>query len=296
MAEAAAPYRIKGKRVYRGFSQEALDRAYDCGESTPEAQRHRELMKRESARAREALDCRCDVPYGGTPAEILDIFPAPAPGAPVVVFFHGGYWRASSQADVDAYAATLVPAGAAYVSVNYALVPAVTIDEIVRQCRAALEWVWRNADGFNGDPGRIFPQGRSAGGHLAAMLLATDWAARGLPDDAIKGVTAVSGLFDLEPVRLSKVNAWARLDKDAAFRNSPIHHLPDTGCALLLAWGEDETEEFKRQSREFGVAWASRGYPLRTLELAGKDHFANMPDLLDPDSAFSRAVFEQLGL
>ena len=97
-------------------------------------------------------------------------------------------------------------------------------------------------------------------------------------------------------MRLSSVNAWARLDKEAAYRNSPIHHIPSAGCPLLLAWGGDETEEFKRQSRDFGTAWAARGYPVQSLELAGKHHFATMPDLLDPQSVLSRAVLDQMGL
>jgi len=296
MGRATAPYRVKGKRVYRGFSQDELDRQYDARGTAPDGQRYRDLLKSESARVRDTLDCRLDVPYGDTPEQILDIFPARAPGAPVVYFIHGGYWRSSSQKDLDLFAATFVPAGATYVSVNYALAPAATIDEIVSQCRAGLEWVWHNAEDFNGDPGRIFVNGRSAGGHLAGMMLATDWAARGLPRDVIRGATAVSGMYDLEPVRLSSVNQWARLDKEAAWRNSPIHHIPPVGCPLLLAWGGAETDEFKRQSRDFGVAWASRGYPVRTLELAGKHHFATMPDLLDPDSDLGRAVLEQMGL
>jgi len=296
MAKAAASYRVKGKRVYRGFSQDELNRQYDARGTAPDGQRYRDLLKTESARVRAELGCRLDVPYGDTPAEILDVFPATAPGSPVVFFIHGGYWRSSSQSDLDLFAATFVSKGAAYVSVNYALAPGASIDEIVGQCRAGLEWAWRNAAGFNGDPSRIYVNGRSAGGHLVGMMLATDWAARGLPADTIKGATAVSGLFDLEPVRLSSVNDWARLDKDAAYRNSPIHHIPPVGCPLLLAWGGDETEEFKRQSQDYGVAWAARGYPLRRLELAGKHHFATMPDLLDPTSELTRAVLDQMRL
>ncbi len=296
MAGTAASYRVKGKRVYRGFSQAELNREYDARGTATDGQHYRDLLKSESARVRGEFDCRLDVPYGDTPEEILDIFPARAPASPVVYFIHGGYWRSSSQADLDLFAATFVPAGAAYVSVNYALAPGATIDEIVRQCRAGLEWVWRNAAGFNGDPDRIHVNGRSAGGHLAGMMLATDWASRGMPDDVIKGATAVSGLFDLEPVRLSNVNDWARLDKEAAFRNSPVHHIPPVACPLVLAWGEHDTGEFKRQSRDYGVAWAARGYPVESMELAGKHHFATMPDQLDPASGLSRAVLAQMGL
>lgn len=297
MTDTGAPYRVKGKRVYRNFSQAELDRQYDARGTAPDGQFYRDFLTRESARVRAAFECRLDVPYGSGEAEILDVFPATAAGAPVVYFIHGGYWRSSSQRDLDLYAATFIPAGAAYVSVNYALAPAASIDEIVRQCRAGLAWTCRNAADFNGDPDRIYVNGRSAGGHLAGMMLADGWrAAYGLPDDLVKGATAVSGLFDLEPVRLSSVNEWARLDRDSAWRNSPVHHIPGTGCKLLLAWGSEETEEFKRQSDLYAVAWRARGYPCRTMELAGKHHFASMPDLMDPTSPLTRAVFEQMGL
>ncbi|MEK9692692.1 MAG: hypothetical protein VW235_07130, partial [Rhodospirillaceae bacterium] len=89
---------------------------------------------------------------------------------------------------------------------------------------------------------------------------------------------------------------WAKMDKEAAYRNSPVHHLPEIQCPLLLAWGGDESSEFKRQSDLMAVAWRSRGWSCETLELAGKHHFATMPDILDTDSELSKAVFRQMGL
>jgi arylformamidase len=297
MAKLAAPWRVKGKRVYRDFSQGELDHQYDARGTATDGQKFRDFLSRESARAREELDCRLDMPYGAGADEVLDVFPAADPGSPIVYFIHGGYWRSSSQRDLDLFASTFVPAGCAYVSVNYSLAPHASIDEIVRQCRAGLRWTYENANDFGGDPDRIHVIGRSAGGHLAGMMLATDWQGDwGLPADVITGATAVSGLFDLEPVRLSNVNEWAQLDKDAAYRNSPVHHLPASGCPLILTWGEAETDEFKRQSDLYRVAWASRGYPCTAFELPGKHHYASMPDLMDRDSAMTRAVFAQIGL
>jgi len=297
MRTPAAPHRIVGKKIYRGFSQAELDREYDARGAAPDGQKFRDLLKRESERARAALDCRLDVPYGPGKAEILDIFPAREAGAPLVFFIHGGYWRSSSQRDLDLFATTFVPAGAAYVSVNYALAPEASIDGIVRQCRSALAWCWKHAGDFNADPDRIYVNGRSAGGHLVGMMLAAGWREQaGLPPDLIKGATAVSGLFDLEPVRLSSVNDWARLDKESAWRNSPVHHPPARGCPLILAWGGEETAEFKRQSDLYSLAWRSRGFPCTTLELPGRHHFATMPDLLDTASPLARAVLDQMGL
>ncbi len=290
-------YRIRGKRVYRQYSQAELDQQYDARASASDGQRFRDFLTSKSVKAVAELSCQLDVPYGPTSDEVLDIFPAEKPDSPIVYFIHGGFWRSSSQRDLDLFALTFVPRGCAYVSVNYSLAPKATIDEIVYQCRSGLAWVFNNATSFNGDPDKIYVNGRSAGGHLTGMMLATDWETEfNVPTNVIKGATAVSGLFDLEPVRLSSVNDWAKMDKEAAYRNSPVHHLPKKQCPLLLAWGGDESSEFKRQSDLMAVAWRSRGWPCETLELKGKHHFATMPDLLDAESTLTKAVFRQMGL
>lgn len=297
MADAFPAHRIKGKRIYRDFTQQELDVQYDARGTAPDGDKYRNFIKDKSARVRDDLPCRMNVSYGPTDAEVVNVFPAIKPGSPIVYFIHGGYWRSSSQNDVDLYAAALVPAGCAYVTVNYLLAPEASIDEIVRQCRAGLAWTHNNADSFNGDPNRVYVIGRSAGGHLAGMMLADGWREEaGLPDDLIKGATVLSGLFDLEPVRLSNVNDWARMDKEGAYRNSPVHHLPKMGCPLIVAWGENETDEFKRQSDLYRVAWQSRGWPCETMEFPGKHHFASMPDLMYPDEPCTKAVLAQIGL
>ena len=177
---------------------------------------------------REALVCTLDVRYGAGPNMTADLFPAPAAGAPIQVFIHGGYWRAMDK-DVHSFPAEgFVAAGGAAVSLNYALAPAVTLDTIVEQCRTAIEWLADNAGRLNGDPDRIFVSGHSAGGHLTAMMLCTDWAARGRPAGLVKGGTAISGIFDLAPLRETSINDDVRLDAESAARNSPIHHLPQT--------------------------------------------------------------------
>lgn len=295
--KTAESYRITGKRIYREFSQQELNVQYDARGTAPDGDKFRNMLSEESERARQELECWLDVPFGPHVDEIIDVFPAEKPGSPIVFFIHGGYWRSSSQRDLDLFALTFVPAGCAYVSVNYTLAPHATIDEIVRQCRAGLAWTFDNAESFNGDPDRIYVNGRSAGGHLTGMMLSTDWeGVWGRPANIIKGATAVSGMFDLEPVRLSSVNDWAKMSKEDALRNSPVHHLPSVGCPLILAWGGAETDEFKRQSDLYAMAWRSRGWPVETMELAGKHHFATMPDLLDRDADLTKAVFRQIGI
>jgi arylformamidase len=288
---------FKSKCVYRDYTQDELNVQYSARGTAPDGDVYRDFISENSARVREEMDCRSDVPYGPTPEEVINVFPAEKPGSPIVYFIHGGYWRSSSQKDVDLYAEALVPAGCAYVTVNYLLAPEATIDEVVRQCRAGLAWAYNNAASFNGDPNNVHVVGRSAGGHLTGMMLADGWREEfGLPDDLIKSACALSGLFDLEPVRLSNVNEWAKLDKEAADRNSPVHHMPKIPCPIIIAWGENETDEFKRQSDLYRIAWQSRGWPCQTMEFAGKHHFASMPDLMYPDEECTKALLAQIGI
>src|SRR5207245_9760578 len=183
-----------------------------------------ERYARESAKARAELSCRLDVAYGASPGETLDVFPAPgSTPAPVHVFIHGGYWHRLDKADFSFVARGLLPAGATVVVINYALIPTVQMAELVSQCRASIAWVHRHAASFGGDPTRIFVSGHSAGGHLVAMAMSTDWKAfGGLPADVIKAGCGIGGLYDLEPIRLCYLNAVLTLTPEDARRHSPV--------------------------------------------------------------------------
>src|SRR5690606_28896529 len=203
------------KIVYRSFDQEQLNREYSPGDTVPSIDPYIAEWRAARERARRDLSALCNVPFGEHPDELLDIFPARTRNAPVHAFLHGGYWRALSKDEASFYAEEIVGAGAAFVAINYSLAPDATLDAIVDQCRRALVWVYRNSNKMNGDPNRIFVAGHSAGAHLAAMLATTDWhGGFGLPADLVRGVVAVSGVYDLEPIRLSHVNEWLRLDQD----------------------------------------------------------------------------------
>ena len=235
--------------------------------------------------------------YGDGPGMTADLFPAPARGAPIQVFIHGGYWRAMDKAVHSFPAEGIVAAGGAAASLNYALAPAVTLETIVEQCRAAVEWIADNADRLGGDASRIFVSGHSAGGHLTAMMLCTDWAARGRPADLVKGGTAISGIFDLAPLMETSINDDIRLDAAAAARNSPIHHLPAAGGApLIAAVGAAETAAFIAQNRAFADAWRARGYDATVIETGGLNHYTVVTEMGRPGSALTAAVLAQMGL
>jgi arylformamidase len=188
-------------------------------------------------------------------------------------------------------ARALVPAGIATVVINYALMPEVTLAELVRQCRASIAWVFRNAGSFGGDPGRITISGHSAGGHLVAMLMATDWAAfAGLPADVVKAGAGISGLYDLEPVRLCYLNDVLALTPDDARAHSPIHLTPKHAVPLLLPLGALEGPEYHRQTDEMAAAWRRHGGRSDVLDLPGHDHFSIVWELSERDAPLARAL------
>lgn len=276
-------------KLYRDFTtQEEIDAQYNPTAAVPEAPAIIEGWTARSARARTAPGVRLGEKYGPTREEYLDIFPA-GPAAPVHLFVHGGYWRRFSAREHSFVAPVLNAAGIAVVVVNYALCPVVTIDEIVRQVRAAIAWTHANAASFGGDPKRLSVSGHSAGGHLTAMALSTDWPGYyDLPADLVRAGVAISGLFDLAPFPFSYLQPALQLDWAQVHRNSPIRHVPADGPPLVVAVGGAESAEFRRQSRDYAAARPGSRY----VELPGKNHFTVLEELERPESALFHAVLE----
>ncbi len=290
--------------LYRDFAtQEELDAQYDLRTIFPDAASWYEgFCERESERVREDLDHRLDVPFGPTRAEHSDVYPAAGGGrgAPVLIYVHGGFWVLRTSKEFGFVARGPVSKGVATVVTNYALCPYVTIDEIVRQTRGVVAWAYRNAESFGGDPENIHVAGHSAGGHLVAMLQTTDWRGDyGLPADVIKSATAISGLFDLAPFPYTFLQPKVQLTWDQVQRNSPILHVPDPQSGappLLVAYGEDETDEFKRQSEEFFAAWRAKGLDGELLVLSSKNHYDVIDGFLDAKSPLCSAILGRVGL
>ena len=284
--------------LYRSFRTQAeIDAQYDVESSVPDFGRCVDFFLSNSARVRAALEPRLDVPFGPTIAETLDIYPAARADAPIHMFIHGGYWHSLSSREFSFVAEGLIAAGVTVVINNYALCPEVTITEIVRQNRAALAWLYRNAATFGGNRSRLHVSGHSAGGHLTAMLLATDWRRDfGLPADIVKGGTAISGLFDLEPFVHSWLQPTLRLTPEEIDRMSPIRHIPDRASPLIVTFGGDESAEFRRQSESFLAAWTAKGLDGRHLDLPGRNHFTVLEDYMDPDSPLCRSILRQMGI
>lgn len=278
--------------IYRDLSQEALDAQYNIRAQIPD---HPEISKRwvsDSARVRAALGPRAliDIPFAAEPLQKLDLFLTDKPGAPLLVFIHGGYWRAQDKSEFSYVAEAYVARGINVAVVNYRLAPRVTMDEIVSDVRAAIAHLYNHAAEHGCDANRIFVSGSSAGGHLTAMALSTDWQKLGLPADAVKGGCALSGLYDLEPIRLCYLNKEIGLDQATALRNSPILHLPASAPPLILSVGGIESAEFHRQQTDFADAWRGAGLACTHVDQDGGHHFDMIDRLSDPRTELWRAL------
>jgi len=278
-------------------SPEWYDAQYNNRARIPE---HLEILREwadRSAETRAGLPCALDLAYGSDPSERLDVFAPRARGAPVLVYLHGGYWRALDKRDQSFVAPPLVSAGAMVVLPNYALCPAVGIEQIVLQLVQALAWVWRHAADHGGDPARIVVAGHSAGGHLAAMLLACDWpaVAPDLPADLVKGALAISGVFELEPLRHAPFLAPdLHLDAASALRLSPAA-MPAPRGRLVAVVGGDESEEFLRQNALIASAWGPDAVPV-CEPVPGRHHMNVLHELAEPASRTHRLALQLLGL
>ena len=274
------------RKLYRDFENQAqIDAQYNPSLALAPTDQPMQHFTAQANRARSELRCVLDVPYGPTVEETLDIFPADVPNAPVFVFIHGGYWRALSSKDFSGVALGLHALGITTVVVNYALCPFVTIDEITRQCRGSVAWVLRNIAQHGGDPARVAIGGHSAGGHLTAMCLQTEWARDyGLPQDPLAGAIAFSGLFDLEPLRYSYLQPMIQLDDGMVRRNSPASTVRPCKTPLWITWGGFESTEFARQSATYHDAWQAVGNTSTLQENVGTNHFTVIHGLEDATS------------
>jgi arylformamidase len=275
---------------------EFLDREYNPRSTAANVPALFEQWRSRAEAARAASPrLRADARFGDAPAATLDYFPAAAIGAPLLVFIHGGYWRMMDKADFSWVAPPLNAAGCAVAIPNYSLAPAATIETMVAEMRAALAWLWRNSALLGHDRDRIVIAGHSAGGHLTAMMLATDWASNrsGLPPRLLKGGIAISGLFDLHPmVRTPFLMADLKLDAPRAAALSPVLLQPAIDAPLVTAVGGDESSEFKRQTRLIHEHWPRHAG--RDVPLPGRNHFSACDALAEPGHSLFETALELL--
>ncbi len=266
------------------LSADFVEREYNLRAAFPDHPQWFARWAVESAAARSRLESKLDVRYGSGPKQTMDLFPVPnARGT--LAFIHGGYWRALDKSDHSFVAPPMVARDIAVAVINYDLCPQVDIARIVDECREAILWLRREGPGY-GLKGPLVVSGHSAGGHLTAMLVATDWRARGLPADAIHAAVAVSGVFDLEPLVQVSFNADLGLDAAHAYLVSPVHLLPRVAIPVVVAAGAEETSEFIRQSWLLWECWPDCHPPRMRgpLLVPARHHFGVISDLGDSSS------------
>lgn len=286
--------------VYRDFDAETLEYEYSPRAFTPDAAEQSAKGTAMSAAFRDrARNAHLNIAFGPSAEETLDLFlPDNPAGAPVEVYIHGGYWRARHKDDYSYMAEPVVEAGGICAVVNYALCPDVTLDEIVRQCRAATAWTYRNIANYGGNPNRLHVAGHSAGGHLCAMVAATDWPAfdPNIPDIVLKSACALSGIYDLTPIRLVSVQDAVQLSEEDATRNSPVELPSPNGFPMAVAVGTKESNEFRRQSQIYAEYLEANGVDVTFFEMPGKTHSSMLTESLEPGNRVSATRLQLMGL
>jgi arylformamidase len=282
--------------VFLHYTQRELDRNFDQRGWVSNALEVIQRYAERSARTRARLEHRANVLYGSAPDEVLDIFPAAPSAGHVQVFVHGGAWKNFTKDDYSFPADAFVPAGVHTVVVNFTNLPSIRLPEMVDQVRRSLEWIYRNARSFGGDPDKLYLSAQSSGAHLSASALQTDWACRGLPADFVKAATLISGPYYLEPVVLSARSAYVKLDPDEVLAFSPGLHARRMPCPVMLGYAEHDTDEFQRQTKAFASALSEAGKLTRLTRYEGLNHFELMECFGDPGHALVRDILGKMGM
>jgi arylformamidase len=272
-------------------SADFIERGYNNRAAFPDHPQWFARWAAESEAVRRRLGGHLDLRYGSSPRQTLDVFAAAKPRA-ALLFIHGGYWRALDKALHSFVAGPLVDRGVSVAVMNYDLCPAVSVPHIVEECRDAVVWLAGHGAAYGMPLDRLVVAGHSAGGHLVAMLFATDWHRYGLSPDLIVGGAAISGVFDLEPLVQVSFNTDLRLDATTARAMSPVHMMPKSAAPLLLAAGAQETSEFIRQTQILWDGWPTNRPPkvAGPMLIPERNHFSVLSELEDPESDLFRGI------
>jgi arylformamidase len=227
-----------------------------------------------------------DIRFGPSERQYIDLFKAKDDDAPLALFIHGGYWRAMSPKEHSHLARGLTANGVTVGVAGYDLTPQVSIAEIIEEMRQAVLFLWKRFGT------RIMVYGHSAGGHLTACMMATDWTKYGAPADLIPAGYAISGVFDLAGLINTDMNADFKLDEDSARASSPLFWPAPKGAVLDIVVGGDELPEFIRLSHVMADTWGAAGVKTRYEAVPGAHHFNVVAPLADPFSAMTSRVVE----
>jgi len=246
-----------------------------------------------------------NIRYGSKDDEVLDLF-LPFETVKTVqtkqklhVYIHGGYWQELSKNESCFAATNFQQQGYHFAVINYSLAPDATLTEIVEQNRQALVWLYQHAEVYGYDKNEIYLSGSSAGAHLAMMMALTDWKKYlNVKINIIKGICAVSGIYDLTPIALTTINEPLQLTKKEITENSPsLLELDKEGlkdCQVIIAYGDNETSEFKRQSTAMVNQLTALGLDITFSQISSRNHFDVIVDLAFSKSWLSQKIIKQM--
>jgi len=272
---------VEDKAIWRGMGRAALDAAYDNSRHVADSAARLAAWSARSAALRARMPELLDRPYGPRERNRIDIFRCGAQGAPLLVFIHGGYWQRNAREVFSVMAEGPLAHGFDVALPGYTLAPEASLSQIVAEIRTAIGWLRWEGPGLGVATGRLVVSGWSAGGHLAATAMAFPQVDAGL---------AISGVFDLEPVRLGVLNDKLGLSAEDAAALSPLHHLPPASGPLIVAYGTAELPELQRQSRDYFAAWSGTGLPGTVLPVEEANHFTILDELADQDGRLALAL------
>jgi arylformamidase len=295
--------------MYKKFDQVTLEREYSpsscIDDITLYIDQYIEQSKAATALAAKNNSLLNDLKYGACPDEVLDLYlPTQGNTKKLQVYIHGGYWQELTKAESSFAANNFQQHGCYFAVLNYSLAPNASLTEIVDQNRRALAWLYASAEKYGFDANEIYLSGSSAGAHLAMMMLNTHWSTF-LPDNhldkeaeigLIKGICAVSGIYDLRPIPFTSINDALQLGAGEAELNSPLLLEVGQQCPVIFAFGDNETDEFKRQTRLMVEKLVQLEVATQQKEITGRNHFDVVLDLANPNSWLSRQVFQQMGI
>ena len=275
-----------GALDWRQLSQEERDRGLNNGVAVANSGEIVAGWDRLSGEMRARYPQHLDLRYGPRERNRIDFLKS-AEAGPTLVFIHGGYWQTRAKENFTLFAAGPLAHGINVALIGYTLAPDVSIDDIIREISSGLDFLVEKLPVLGGDADRIVVCGWSAGGHLTSMALA---------HPRVKAGLAISGIYDLEPIRHSYLNAKLGLDANASERNSPLRQAGGPDKPLSLVVGSAELPLLRKQTSDFAAHRAALGLPVTYEEIAGADHFSIMDEMASPQGRVTtliRQLFER---
>lgn len=281
--------------LFLNYTQDSLNSSFNLPLWATNSHSVMRSYREDSAAVRKKYPPKT-VKYGRTPIQSLDIFSPPrAKNLPVFVFIHGGQWQSKiTKNDASAPAQTFVQNGCVYVAIDFNGMPKVKIDEMVAECRLAISWIYHHIAQYGGDPKRIFLGGHGSGAHLAAVLMTTNWRSKKLPTQVIRGGVVISGVYELYPVFLSAENKTFKFTANDVVTWSPVRHLDELNCSVIVASGDKDSPEYQRQANALTFVLGGMGKLQKAVISSSMNHYEVVTDLNKATTDLSAAILQMI--